>query len=180
MPESSSASFDRSGSISFKDGPRSPTATVFDKPHCLNKWVQADASSAVLIAGPGSDPSPASGKLWITGLNDARLQSYGSVGAKLLFMFCTVKARTYMLGTCVQLYKTPELVPTAMSCTRFLVKEIFTTHLRSSESTNKRVERSSSQPSSASFGRSGWISSKDGLRSPNANVLEESSHCWKK
>ena len=63
MPESSSASFDRSGSISFKDGPRSPTATVFDKPHCLNKWVQADASASVLITGPDSLPVPASGKL---------------------------------------------------------------------------------------------------------------------
>ena len=26
-------------------------------------------------------------KLWITGLNEARLQFYGSVGAKLLFVF---------------------------------------------------------------------------------------------
>ena len=47
-------------------------------------------------------------KLWITGLNEARLQLYGSVGAKLLFMFCTVKARTYMHATRVKLYKTPD------------------------------------------------------------------------
>ncbi len=39
-------------------------------------------------------------KLKITGLDEARLQLYmGAWGAKLLFMFLTVKARTYMHGT---------------------------------------------------------------------------------
>ena len=103
----------------------------------------------------------------------------GRVGAKLLFMFCTVKARTCMLGTRFKLYKTPELVPTALRDTRFRVKKTPTTHLRPSESTNDRVERSSSEPSSASFGRSGLTSLKDGLPSPTTNVVDK-PHCFNK
>ena len=76
-----------------------------------------------------------------------------------------------MHGTRVKLYKTPELVPTALRDTRFSVRKMFTTHLRPSESRNDLIEWSSSELSAASFDRSGWISFKDGPGSPTSNVL---------
>ena len=84
-----------------------------------------------------------------------------------------------MHGTRVKLYKTPELVPTALRDTRFTEEKMFTTHLRPSESTNDRVERSSSEPSAASFDRSALTSLKDGPGSPTSNVFVK-PHCLNK